>query len=50
MQDLTDEDIFNKAAPNLFGQGFKAKMKEQAELVKLLASAKFQPPLRKFFS
>ena len=27
MQDLADEDSFAEAAPDLFGQGFKARMK-----------------------
>ena len=37
IQDLADEDrIFEGASPNLFGQGFEAKMKERAESVKLL--------------
>ena len=48
IQDLTDDDIFNEATPNLFGQRFEAKMKEWAEPVKLLAAARPQPPLRKF--
>ena len=49
--DLAEEDIFQSAAPNLFGSGFEAKMKERAESVKLLSSASrsIQSQLRKFF-
>ena len=37
--DLAEEDIFQLAAPNLFGSSFEAKMKERAESIKLLSSA-----------
>ena len=49
--DLAEEDIFQSAAPNLFGSGFEAKMKERAESVKLLSSASrsVQSQPRKFF-
>ena len=38
--DLAEEDIFQSAAPNLFGSGFEAKMKERAESVKLLSASR----------
>ena len=38
--DLAEEDIFQSAAPNLFGSGFEVKMKERAESLKLLAASR----------
>ena len=48
--DLAEEDIFQSVAPNLFGSGFEAKMKEGAESVELLSASRSGPPQpRKFF-
>ena len=48
--DLAEEDIFQSAAPSLFGSGFETKMKERAESVKLLSASRSGPPQpRKFF-
>ena len=50
IQDLAgEEDLFKAAAPNLFGAGFEAKMKDRAESVKLLSKAKAPPPQHKKF-
>ena len=52
MQDLADEDTFSEAAPDLFGQGFEAKMKGRAKSLKLIsASSSSNPPPapKKFF-
>ena len=52
MQDLADEDTFSKAAPDLFGQGFEAKMKGRAKSLKLISassSSKPHRPPRSFF-
>ena len=49
IQDLAEEDIFHGAAPDLFGQGFEAKMKERAESLKLIAAAKNPAGPKKFF-
>ena len=50
MQDLAEEDTFADAAPNLFGSGFEAKMKERAESLKLISSSSKPPPgSKKFF-
>ena len=47
---LAEEDIFQSAAPNLFGLKFEAKMKERAESVKLPSASRSGPPQpRKFF-
>ena len=47
IQDLTDKDEpFTKASPDLFGSGFRARMKEWAESIKILKVAK---PLSNFF-
>ena len=48
IQDLVGEELFWAAAPNLFGEGFEQKMKDQAESMKLIAKAKAPPP-KKFF-
>ena len=40
IQDLVEEDIFQTAAPQLFGRDFEAKMKDRAKSIKLLAAAK----------
>ena len=50
IHNLADKDSFKDAAPNLFGQGFKAKTKERAESIKLLSAVKPWPPLRNFLS
>ena len=43
MQDLADEDTFSKAAPDLFGQGFEAKMKGRAKSLKLISASPTGP-------
>ena len=40
--------MFTKAAPDLFGQGFEAKMKEKAESLKLISAAKTPAGPKKF--
>ena len=52
IQDLAEEDIFQTAAPQLFGRDFEAKMKDRAKSIKLLAAAKphHTPGKKKFFS
>ena len=42
--DLAEEEIFEEAAPNLFGSGFEKKMKERAESIKLLSASKSSRP------
>ena len=44
--DIADlaEEIFEEAAPNLFGSGFEKKMKERAESIKLLSASKSSRP------
>ena len=51
IQDLAEEDIFQTAAPQLFGRDFEAKMKDRAKSIKLLAAAKphHTPGKKKFF-
>ena len=41
---LAEEEIFEEAAPNLFGAGFEKKMKERAESIKLLSASKSSRP------
>ena len=41
-----EDDLFNSAAPYLFGDGLEQKMKDQAEAMKLLSKVKC-PPLNK---
>ena len=50
IQDLAEEDIFSAAAPYLFGEGFEPKMKDRAESLKILSSAKPQQQNKQFFS
>jgi len=52
MQDMAEEhDLFQSAAPMLFGQGFESKMKERSESLKILSSCSrsrdSSPPPRK---
>ena len=49
IQDLAEEDIFSAAAPYLFGEGFEPKMKDRAESLKILSSAKPQQQNKQFF-
>lgn len=44
-------DLFKQAAPQLFGPGFEAKMKERAESVSLIqkSSKSYQQPRERFF-
>ena len=49
IQDLAEEDIFGAAAPDLFGAGFEAKMKERADSMKLLQAARPPSTAKKFF-
>ena len=42
--DLAEEEIFEEAAPNLFGSGFEKKMKERAESIKLHSASKSSRP------
>ena len=39
LQDLTEENVFQGAAPALFSSSFKGKMKERAESLKLISKA-----------
>ena len=49
IQDLAEEDIFESAAPDLFGKDFESRMKGRAESIKLLGESKPPPPRKKFF-
>ena len=40
IQDLADDDIFKAAAPDQFGQGLEAKIKEWVESVRVLSAVK----------
>ena len=43
LQDLTEEDLFQEAAPALFGSSFEAEMKDRAESLKLISKAANPP-------
>ena len=43
--DLAEEEIFEEAAPNLFGSRFEKKMKERAESIKPLSASKSSCPM-----
>ena len=42
--DLAEEEIFEEAAPNLFGSRFEKKMKERVEPIKLPSASKSSRP------
>uniref|UniRef100_A0A1X7V6H0 Uncharacterized protein n=1 Tax=Amphimedon queenslandica TaxID=400682 RepID=A0A1X7V6H0_AMPQE len=44
--DLAEEDIFENAAPYIFGNDFERKMKDRAKSVKLLTATSSSRPQR----
>ena len=49
IQDLAEEDIYSRAAPLLFGEGFEKRMKERTESLKILSAAKTSQQLKQYF-